>query len=376
MTNAVDPRIVQRVRDRIALTGVPPGAAGSATAGPAAFRAAVATALVDEGIAPDRASLPALVRDVADSVAGLGPIEHLLRLPGVTDVMVNGPGEVWIERDGRLQTVDVGFDSEQDVVDAVRRVIAPLGGRLDRSHPFVDARLPDGSRLHAVVAPVVDHGPVVTVRRFDLRQLDWEELTRTGAVPCDAGELLRELVGARRSVVVCGRTGVGKTTLLQQLLGEVGADERVVLIEDSPELRPVTRHVVRLRTRPANAEGAGEIDAGTLVRQSLRMRPDRIVIGEVRGREIADVLQALLTGHEGCMTTVHASSAQEALIRLEGLALQAGLPLSAAQAQIGTAVDSIVALAKDASGNRGVMQIATVDLRDRIPVATSIWERT
>ena len=251
----------------------------------------------------------------------------------------------------------------------------PSVGGLDRSRPFVDARLPDGSRLHAVIAPIVDHGPVVTVRRFDVGRLDWEALTRTGAVPPDAVAILRQLVADRHSLVVCGRTGVGKTTLLQQLLGDVGPDERVVLIEDAPELRPDTPHLVRMRTRPASAEGAGEIDAGTLVRQALRMRPDRIVIGEVRGIEIADVLQALITGHEGCMTTLHASSAEEALIRLEGLALLAGLPLSAAQAQIGSAVDAIVALGRDGDGNRGVTEIATVSSRNRTPVATAIWER-
>ncbi|MEE8601264.1 CpaF family protein [Euzebya tangerina] len=370
-TAATDPALVTRIRSRlsIARTGSAPGPQT-----PAGTRAAVAAALAEEGVT-DPAVLPTLVRDIADQVAGLGPLERLLRTPGVSDVMVNAPNDVWIERDGRLERIDLGLASRADLLDAVRRVIATRGGRLDRAHPFVDTQLADGSRLHAVIEPIVPAGPVVTIRRFDRRQLGWADLEHSGAVPGPAAAILRQLVAERRGLVVCGRTGVGKTTLLQLLLGQVSHSERVVLIEDAPELQPATAHLVRLQTRPASAEGAGEIDAGTLVRQALRMRPDRIVVGEVRGREIADVLQALVTGHEGCMTTVHASSAEEALVRLEGLALLAGLPLAAARAQIAAAVDAVVALGRDQEGRRGVTQIAAIRSDGDRPTATPLWER-
>lgn len=307
-----------------------------------------------------------LVRDLADHVSGLGPLETLLRQPGVTDVMVNGPNEVWVERDGHLQRTAVQFADAEAVLAAVRRVVGPLGGRIDRTRPFVDAKLGDGSRLHAVAAPIAAEGPLVTLRRFDARTISWQQLIASDAIPGPAAEELQKAVSRRDAIVVCGRTGTGKTTLLQRLVGDVAAEDRIVLIEDSPELRPTTPHLVRLETRPPSVEGSGAVDMSTLVRQALRMRPDRIVVGEVRGTEIADVLQALITGHEGCMTTVHASSAAQALIRLEGMALLAGLPLVAAQAQIGSAVDTIVALDRGPDGQRGVVEIASIAVDRRL----------
>lgn len=363
-----DGALVARVRRRVADQG-------KTTDSPARVRSAVASALVAEGIAADPQTMAILVRDLADHVAGLGPIEALLRLPGVTDVMVNGPGEVWVERDGTLELTDVVFSDAAAVLDAVVRVVGPLGHRIDRNRPFVDAKLPDGSRLHAVAQPIVTEGPLVTLRRFDARALSWDQLIADGAVPEQAADRLQVAVEQRRAIVVCGRTGTGKTTLLQRLLSDVADCERVVLIEDAPELRPSTTHLVRMETRPASTEGSGEVGVGILVRQALRMRPDRIVVGEVRGAEIVDVLQALITGHEGCMTTVHASSADEALIRLEGMALLAGLPLAAAQAQIGSALDLIVALDRGPEGRRGVVEIAEVHNVDRIPHAQTVWHR-
>jgi pilus assembly protein CpaF len=328
------------------------------------LRSAVARAVRQEGLLLPAPVLASLVRDLADELAGLGPLELLLRDPAVTDVMVNSPDEVWVERAGRLERTDVHFPDADAVHAAVLRVIGPLGLRLDRARPHVDARLPDGSRLHALLPPLAPAGPAVTVRKFASVTHSWEELAAIGSVPGEVAELLHTAVDERRSIVVCGRTGTGKTTLLGLLLAGVGGDERVVVIEDSPELRPRCPHVVRLETRPPNAESAGEVTIRDLVRQSLRMRPDRIVVGEVRGVELVDVLQALATGHEGCMTTVHARAADEALVRLEGMALLAGLPLEAARAQLQVGLDLLVVCSRGPDGQRGVIQVAELVERD------------
>jgi pilus assembly protein CpaF len=348
--------LAERVRRR--LSDDPALGAGGASL--PAVRSAVARAVREEGVLLPPAELGDLVREVTDELAGLGAVQALLRDPDVTDVMVNGPDEVWVERAGRLERTAVSFADADAIRAAVLRVVGPLGLRLDRARPHVDARLRDGSRLHAVLPPLSAGTPVVTIRRFPSVSHSWDDLERSGAVPPDAAALLRAAVLDRRAVVVCGRTGTGKTTLLNVLLGGVSDAERVVVIEDAPELRPRCPHVVRLETRPVNADGAGEITIRDLVRQALRMRPDRIVVGEVRGVEITDVLQALATGHEGCMTTVHAKAADEALVRLEGMALQAGLPLEAARAQLAVGLDLLVVCARGPQGRRGLIQIAEV----------------
>ena len=330
----------------------------------ATVRSAVARAVREEGVLLPPDELARLVREVTDALAGLGPAQPLLRDPAVTDVLVNGPDEVWVERDGRLERTSVRFADAAAVHAAALRVLAPLGLRLDRGRPWVDARLPDGSRLHALLPPLAPGGPVISVRRFAAINHTWEALLRSGAVPADAATLLREAVAARRAIVCCGRTGTGKTTLLNLLLAEVGDDERVLIIEDAPELRPRCAHAVRLEARPPNAEGAGEVTIRDLVRQALRMRPDRIVVGEVRGVEVVDMLQALATGHEGCMTTVHARAADEALVRLEGMALLAGLPLAAARAQLSVGLDLLAVLSRGPGGRRGLVQIAQLEPRD------------
>ena len=341
-----------------------------------AVRSAVARAVREEGVLLPPAALGDLVREVTDELAGLGAVQPLLRDPQVTDVMVNGPDEVWVERAGRLERTSVSFADADAIRAAVLRVIGPLGLRLDRARPYVDARLADGSRLHAVLPPLSAASPVVTIRRFPSVSHDWDDLIGSGAVPPAAAALLRLAVAERRAIVCAGRTGTGKTTVLNVLLGDVGADERVVVIEDAPELRPRCPHVVRLEARPANAEGAGEITIRDLVRQSLRMRPDRIVVGEVRGVEIADVLQALATGHEGCMTTVHARAADEALVRLEGMALQAGLPLEAARAQLAVGLDLVVVCSRAPDGQRGVTQVAQVQrTAGGALAARDLWRR-
>lgn len=364
----------RRVAEDPGVTGRPDG-----TARLAAIRSAVARAVREEGVLLPPSVLASLVRELADVLAGLGAVSPLLREPDVTDVMVNGPHEVWVERAGRLERTDVTYADAEAVHAAVLRVVGPLGLRFDRARPYVDARLPDGSRLHALLPPLAPAGPVVTVRKFAAVALGWEELADRGAVPPDAAALLREAVAARRAIVCCGRTGTGKTTLLSLLLAEVGDDERVVVIEDAAELRPRCPHVVRLETRPPNAEAAGEVTIRDLVRQSLRMRPDRIVVGEVRGVELVDVLAALATGHEGCMTTVHARAADEALVRLEGMALLAGLPLEAARGQIEVGVDLLAVLSRGPGGRRGLVQVAEIARRpagDGPLRVTELWRRS
>jgi len=365
-------RLRRRVADDPVLAATADGPARLA-----AVRSAVARAVREEGMLLPSGALATVVRELADTLAGLGPVQPLLRDPAVTDVMVNGPDEVWVERGGRLQQVDVSFPDAEAVRAAVLRVVGPLGLRFDRPRPHVDARLADGSRLHALLPPLAPGGPVVTVRKFASLSPTWDELAASGAVPADVGALLRDAIAARRAIVCCGRTGTGKTTLLGVLLGDIGAGERVVVIEDAPELRPRCPHVVRLETRPPNAEAAGEVTIRDLVRQALRMRPDRIVVGEVRGEEVVDVLQALATGHEGCMTTVHARAADEALVRLEGMALLAGLPLEAARAQLAVGLDLFVVLSRAPDGRRGVVQVAETAPRvaDGPLRATELWRR-
>ncbi len=358
---------VERLRRRLASQDVDMGCRAS-------VRTAVAKVLVTDGTALSSADLAATVRDLTDHLVGLGPLEVLLRRVGVTDVLVNAPDQVWVEQDARLHRTDVSFPDAESVLAAVRRVAAVHGGRLDPTSPFVDVHLPDGSRLHAVGTPIITGCPLVTIRRFDVRLQSWTQLAASGAVPDAAAACIRQALALRQAIVVCGRTGTGKTTLLQRLLSYVGVDG-VVLIVVAVELRPSTPHLVRLRTRPAGPEGTGAVDIATLVRQALRMRPDRIVVGEVRGVEVADVLQALITGHEGCMTTVHARSADQALLRLEGMALQAGLPLQAVRSQIISAVDLVVALDRGPDGTRGVVQVAQVVGQAGLPVARTLWER-
>ncbi len=338
----------------------------------ARLRLAVARALAAEGVvvAPDRWAR--LVRDLVDDLGGLGPVEALLRDPMVTDVMVNGPGEVWVERGGALAPTDVRFEGDEHLLRAVRRVLGPLGVRLDRSHPWADAVLPGGVRLHALLPPLVD-APTITLRRVPPLVPTWEELEALGSVPATARRLLVDAVRDRRNIVVCGPAGVGKTTLLARLLAEVG-DDRVVVIEDAAELSRPSRHAVHLRVRPATPEGVGAVDAAELLRNALRMRPDRLVVGEVRGREVADMLQAMNTGHSGSATTVHANGPRDALVRLEGMALLAGIPVVAARAQLLAAVDLVVGLRRDADRRRAVHAIGeVVEGRDGRPDVREVW---
>jgi len=301
-----------------------------------------------------------LVADVLAEVTGLGPIEPLLADDSVSDILVNGPGTVWVERDGALQPTDVELRSADAIVRLVERVVAPLGLRLDRSAPYVDARLPDGSRLHAVVPPVAVDGPCVAIRRFRARTVALEEMV---ACPATRQRLIRA-VERRRTIVVSGGTGAGKTTLLNALASFIPLGERLVTIEDAAELRlPADRHVVRLEARPGNADGAGEVTVRQLVRNALRLRPDRIVVGEVRGGEAFDMLQALNTGHTGSLTTCHANSPADALARIETMALLAGtgVPPDAIRRQVRAGVDLVVQMARTPGGRRSVVDLADVE---------------
>lgn len=319
-----------------------------------AVRRAVARALAAEGIVAPPARWAALVRDLVDDLAGLGPLEELLRDPAVTDVCCNGPAQVWVERAGVLERAPVRFAGDDHLRSVLSRVLGPLGTRLDRTHPWADAVLPGGVRLHALLPPLVDH-VTVTLRRVPANVPTWEQLVAWGTLDEVAVEVLRDVVAARRNVVVCGPAGVGKTTLLARLLAEVGED-RVLVVQDAPELEQPAPHTVHLHVRPATPDGVGGIDVRTLVRNALRMRPDRLVVGEVRGGEAADLLAAMNTGHHGSATTVHANGAADAVTRLAGMALQAGLPAAAVQAQVATAVDVVVAMDRR-GGPRRVVEV-------------------
>jgi pilus assembly protein CpaF len=303
---------------------------------------------------------PDEIYDAVDALAGLGPVERLLRETAVTDVLVNGPGEVWVERGGVLVRTDVTFTDDRAVVAAVERAIAPLGLRLDRASPAVDARLPDGSRLHAVIPPASVDGPIVAIRRFSEAVTDLDELVRVGGITSGGAEILRDSVARRMNLLIAGGTGAGKTTLLNVLSKVIDRDERTVTVEDAAELR-LDGHVVRLEARPPNAEGAGEITLRTLLRHALRLRPDRIVVGEVRGPEALDMIQAMSTGHDGSMSTIHANGAEEALWRLESLATlaDAGVSADTLRRQIRSSIDRIV-FVRRRRGDRRVAAISDV----------------
>lgn len=310
-------------------------------------------------IVPEEAPLAGAdtVTEVVDALTGLGPVQRLLRLPDVTDVLVNGPSEVWVERSGRLERSEVTFSDDAAIVAAVERVIAPLGLRLDRASPAIDARLADGSRLHAVIPPAAVDGPIVAIRRFSPAVDDLAGLVAAGGVDDEGAELLRRSVQARMNLLVAGGTGAGKTTLLNVLSREIDVEERTVTVEDAAELR-LGGHVVRLEARPPNAEGAGEITMRTLLRHALRLRPDRIVVGEVRGAEALDMVQAMNTGHDGSMSTIHANGPEEALWRLESLAAMADATVASdtLRSQIRAAINRVVFVRR----HRGVRQVASI----------------
>jgi pilus assembly protein CpaF len=315
----------------------------------------------------EAASLPdaereALRERVLLLATGLGPLEPLLADPAVDEVMVNGPDEVYVERGGRLERAGVAFAGEAELIHAIERVLAPLGRRVDEAAPLCDARLADGSRVNVVIPPLALSGPCMTIRRFRREGFSLRELVAGGTLARDLAELLALCVAARASILVSGGTGSGKTTTLNALSGAIPGEERIVTIEDAAELRLRQRHVVRLESRPANLEGRGEVTIRQLVRNALRMRPDRIVVGEVRGAEALDMLQALNTGHDGSLTTLHANSPADAVRRLETLALMAGigLPAQAVREQVASALNLVVHQARLPDGSRVIESVSEV----------------
>jgi pilus assembly protein CpaF len=319
--------------------------------------------LVAEGAAllgvEDREALA--TRIVRDTI-GLGPLEDLLADPSVEEVMVNGPDQVYVERGGRIESAGVRFADEEELRNAIERILAPLGRRIDELSPMVDARLADGSRVNVVIPPLAVDGPALSIRRFGVERPGPGELVELGTLTPDQRDLLETAVVGRRSILISGGTGSGKTTLLNALSSFIPAGQRVVTIEDAAELRLQQRHVVRLESRPAGVEGGGEVSVRDLLRNALRMRPDRIVIGEVRGPEALDLLTALNTGHDGALSTVHANSPVDALGRLETLALMAGLglPHGAIAEQVQRGIDLVVHLERQGDGSRRVVEIGEV----------------
>ena len=318
--------------------------------------------VADDGDLPPGADRVALCREVLDEAVGLGPLEPLLAAPGVTEIMVNRYDEIYIEREGRLWRHAGAFTSEQSVRWVIERIVTPLGRRIDESSPMVDARLPDGSRVHAIIPPVALKGASLTIRKFPQRRPGMPDLLAAGSLSEAMARFLALCVRMRKNLVVSGGTGSGKTTLLNILSNEIPDGERVVTIEDAAELRLNHEHLVALEARPANQEGRGRIDIRELVRNALRMRPDRIVVGECRGAEAFDMLTAMNTGHEGSLTTLHANSTRDALARLESMILMAGmdLPLAVVREHIAASIDIIVQQARLADGRRVVTSVAEV----------------
>jgi pilus assembly protein CpaF len=315
-----------------------------------------------------RRSLPAdvdasrLTGMVLDEALGLGPLEPLLADASISEIMVNGPDQVFVERNGRLELIGAGFSSDKTLRGAIERMIGAVGRRVDEASPMVDARLRNGSRVNVILPPLALHGPVVTIRKFSQSRLDMSALVELGTLSVAMARLLRVAVQSRRNIIVSGGTGSGKTTLLNAIAAYIPAGERVVTIEDAAELALHHAHVVALEARPCNAEGQGEVTIRDLVRNALRMRPDRIIVGECRGSETLDMLQAMNTGHEGSLTTAHANSPRDLLSRLEIMALMGGieLPLAAIRAQIAGAINLIVQQSRHASGTRRVSSIVEI----------------
>ena len=360
-----DAALLDRVRARLAETGdgVSPATVAAALRGePRAFGSATVLAVVD-----------ALQRDVE----GAGVLTPLLRLPGVTDVLVNGPDDVYLDRGQGLERCSVTFTDDAEVRRLAQRLAAHAGRRLDDASPWVDARLADGTRVHAVLAPLARPGTTISLRVPARRAFTLDQLADAGTLSPRIHAGLLDLVADRRAVLVSGGTGSGKTTLLSAMLTAVPRTERLVVVEDSTELRPDHPHVVGLEARPANVEGAGLVTIRDLVRQALRMRPDRLVVGEVRGAEIVELLAALNTGHEGGCGTIHANASRAVPARIEALAVAAGLDREAVHSQVAAGLDAVVHVSRGADGRRRVREIAAVEAHgDRVRIVPEIVDET
>jgi pilus assembly protein CpaF len=308
----------------------------------------------------NRAEREALVDDVLDELLGLGPLEPLLQDESITDILVNGPKVVFVERFGKLERAPTTFQDDRHLMRIIQKIVSAVGRRIDESSPFVDARLADGSRVNAIVAPLAVDGSLLSIRKFAKKRISMERLVEFGSMSAQMAEILRAVVAMRKNVLISGGTGSGKTTLLNALSSFIDGSERIVTIEDSAELQLQQEHVARLETRPANIEGKGEISQRDLVKNALRMRPDRIIVGEVRAGEAFDMLQAMNTGHDGSMTTVHANTPRDALSRVEQMIGMSGIdmPARSARAQIASAVNVVVQVGRISDGRRKVLSVS------------------
>jgi pilus assembly protein CpaF len=318
--------------------------------------------LSEENIVLSRPEKQRLLDQISAEILGLGPLQALLEDESITEVMVNGPRNIYIERKGKIHRVPVTFENNEHVMRIIDRIVAPLGRRIDESSPYVDARLPDGSRVNAVIAPISLIGPTLTIRKFSKNPITIEQLIQFGSLTPEAMQFLKACVEARLNIIISGGTGSGKTTLLNVLSSFIPSDERILTIENAAELQLRQEHVVTLESRPSNIEGRGEITIRQLVVNALRMRPDRIIVGEVRDDAALDMLQAMNTGHDGSMTTLHSNSPRDTLARLETMVLMAGmeLPVRAIREQVSSAVDLIVHQSRLRDGSRRVVSITEV----------------
>ncbi|MEV5961757.1 TadA family conjugal transfer-associated ATPase [Kribbella sp. NPDC051952] len=351
--------LVERVRNTLALTGAKPTPAH------------VAAALRADGTVCGDAMVLAVVTALRREALGAGPLDILLAEPGVTDILVNGPDEVYLDRGHGLERALVRTGDDSAIRRLATRLAAAAGRRLDDSTPYVDVRLPDGTRFHAILAPVAAPGTCLSLRVPSRHVFTLDDLVAAGALPPAGTPILRDLLESRLAFLISGGTGTGKTTLLNSLLSLADPSERLVLVEDASELRPDHPHVVRLEARPPNVEGAGEISLRDLVRQALRMRPDRLVVGEVRGAEVVDLLTALNTGHEGGCGTIHANSASDVPARLEALGALAGQPRDAIHSQVASALDAVIHLTRGDDGTRRISEIRTFTRHPNGQVSTT-----
>jgi pilus assembly protein CpaF len=330
--------------------------------------------LLNEEQAPlNHSSRQSVVKRIEDEVLGLGPLEPLLSDKTVSDVLVNGPNQVYVERHGKLELTDVKFNNDAHLINIIDRIVSAVGRRIDESSPMVDARLKDGSRVNAIIPPLALDGPSLSIRRFAVELLSMDDLIRLGTLTRELAQVLSAIVRGRLNVLISGGTGAGKTTLLNLLSGFIPETERIVTIEDSAELQLQQPHVVRLETRPPNIEGRGAVTQRDLVRNSLRMRPDRIVIGEVRGAEALDMLQAMNTGHDGSLTTIHANTPRDALGRVENMVSMTGVtfPIKTMRTQIASAIDIVIQVERQEDGRRRVVSLQETNGMEGDVITTS-----
>ncbi len=320
--------------------------------------------LLSEGQIKPKKFISALAKNIHDEIFGFGPLEENMKSPEITEIMINGPANVFIEQDGIIKRTGISFESPEKVVQFVRRIIAPLNLRLDETSPMVDARLPDGSRLNAVIPPLCLNGPTVTIRRFRGKRYDAKDLVACGTMNQEICDFLKESVTKRANILISGGASSGKTTMLNALCAYIPPEERIITIEDTAELQIPHDHVISLESRPPNIEGRGAVTVRDLVRNALRMRPDRIIVGEVRGAEALDMLQAMNTGHPGSISTAHANSPADLIHRLEIMVMMSDLDLNleAVRRQIGSAIDLIIHMEREAGGKRILKEICGVSL--------------